>query len=55
MSMKKLRAFNRPSAISCNTSAKLEHECKVGTRVQITISARKLPKFRQSGPTVMFF
>ena len=29
MSMKKLRAFDRPSAISCNTSAKLEHECKL--------------------------
>ena len=29
MSMKELRAFDRPSAISCNTSAKLEHECKL--------------------------
>ena len=29
MFMKKLRAFDRPSAISCNTSAKLEHECKL--------------------------
>ena len=29
MSMKELRAFDRPSAISCNTSAKFEHECKL--------------------------
>ena len=35
MSMKKLRAFDRPSAISCNTSAKLEHECRIVTQVQI--------------------